>query len=104
MVEDKEWKERLKKDILRAYAKVKKYWKRDSFSLCHGIYGNVWILKICEERVLINKSVKSNRISVNKKIFLLNQEKISPGCMSGYGGIILYLLCNSEIYDEGKGE
>lgn len=104
MVEDKEWKDRLKKDILRAYTKVKKYWKRDSFSLCHGVYGNVWILKICEERMLINKSVKSNRISVNKKIFLLNQEKINPGCMSGYGGIILYLLCNSEIYDEGKGE
>ena len=50
-VENKKWKNRLEQDIKRAYKKLKEYWKRDSDSLCHGNCGNLWILKIAQEKM-----------------------------------------------------
>ena len=47
-VTDRAWKERLKNDIERAYRKTETYWKRDSWSLCHGTGGNLWIMDIAD--------------------------------------------------------
>ena len=48
-VKDQKWKERLGKDVCRAYKKLKEYWRRDSWCLCHGICGNLWILEKASE-------------------------------------------------------
>lgn len=81
-VKDKGWKERFEKDIRRAQMKLKTYWRRDSWSLCHGICGNLWMLGKMDEETLW----------LNEEINLLPQEKINPGLMNGYGGILYYLL------------
>lgn len=87
-VTDRAWKERLKNDIERAYRKTETYWKRDSWSLCHGTGGNLWILDIADR--VLGKEQK-NRMDM-AGFRLLPQEKLNPGIMSGYGGILLYLL------------
>ena len=87
-VTDRTWKERLKTDMERAYRKTETYWKRDSWSLCHGTGGNLWILDIAER--VLGKEQK-NRMDM-AGFRLLPQEKLNPGIMSGYGGILLYLL------------
>ena len=94
-VEDPEWKERLKKDILRAYTKVREYWKRDSWCLCHGICGNVWSMEYLNETLGEEMEVKS-KIQLGGDFKLLPQERMNPGMMSGYGGILYYFL-NKEI-------
>lgn len=87
-VTDRTWKERLKTDMERAYRKTETYWKRDSWSLCHGTGGNLWILDIADR--VLGKEQK-NRMDM-AGFRLLPQEKLNPGIMSGYGGILLYLL------------
>ena len=87
-VTDRTWKERLKTDMERAYRKTETYWKRDSWSLCHGTGGNLWILDIAER--VLGKEQK-NRMDM-AGFRLLPQEKLNPGIMSGYGGILRYLL------------
>ncbi|WP_418474246.1 type 2 lanthipeptide synthetase LanM family protein [Frisingicoccus sp.] len=81
-VEDNRWKERFEKDIRRAQMKLKACWRRDSWSLCHGICGNLWMLGKTEKETLW----------LDEEIRLLPQEKINPGLMNGYGGILYYLL------------
>ena len=76
------WRERLEKDISRSYAKLSRYWKRDSWSLCHGIYGNLMILERVTKKVYWPTG----------NVKLLSQEKINPGLMNGYGGILYFLL------------
>ena len=90
-MEDPEWKVRLKKDILRAYTKVREYWKRDSWCLCHGICGNVWIMEYLNETLGEEMEVKS-KIRLVGDFKLLPQERMNPGMMSGYGGILYYFL------------
>ncbi|WP_405121550.1 type 2 lanthipeptide synthetase LanM [Sellimonas caecigallum] len=87
-VTDKKWKNRLRTDAEKAYEKTRSYWKRDSWTLCHGCAGNLWILEIAE-RVL---KKKRERRSVFDNVKLLPQERMNPGFMAGYGGILFYLL------------
>lgn len=86
LVNDEKWKKRLENDIHRAYKKLKHYWKRDSWSLCHGICGNLWILEKCER----NCSSKWKEYMADFK--MLPQELVNPGLMNGYGGCIFYLI------------
>lgn len=90
-VTDRTWKERLKNDIERAYRKTETYWKRDSWSLCHGTGGNLWIMDIADR--MLGKEQK-NRMDIDE-FRLLPQERLNPGIMGGYGGILLYLLKNN---------
>ena len=62
--------------------KLQACWRRDSWSLCHGICGNLWMLGKTEKETLW----------LDEEIRLLPQEKINPGLMNGYGGILYYLL------------
>lgn len=87
-VTDRTWKERLKTDMERAYRKTETYWKRDSWSLCHGTGGNLWIMDIADR--VLGKEQK-NRMDIDE-FRLLPQERLNPGIMGGYGGILLYLL------------
>ena len=79
LVNDKLWKERFAKDINRAYKTLKKYWKRDSWSLCHGTCGNLLILE------LVGNKLKDwdieNYINIPQDFNLLPQEMINPGFM-----------------------
>ena len=84
-----DWKERLGKDILRAYEKLKQYCRRDSWCLCHGNLGNLCILQTIERNLNIE--------IFNESVTLLPQEEYNPGLMDGYGGIILSFLCKDEI-------
>lgn len=81
-LQDDKWRERFEKDIFRARAKLSRYWKRDSFSLCHGIYGNLMILERTAKKVYWPTG----------NVKLLPQERINPGLMNGYGGILYFLL------------
>ena len=76
------WRSRFEKDILRAAEKLEGYWKRDSWSLCHGIGGNLMILE----------RATGKQLWPNGEIQFLPQEQINPGLMNGYGGILYYLL------------
>lgn len=82
-------KEQLERDILRAYKKLKQYWRRDSWCLCHGNLGNLYILQNIEKNLDIEIFKES--------ITLLPQEEYNPGLMDGYGGIILSFLCREEL-------
>lgn len=97
LTDAKLWKERFAKDINRAYKTLKKYWIRDSWSLCHGICGNLWILE------LIDIKEKNNFIYEYAKYLkgfkLLPQELLNPGFMNGYGGIIYSILSNYIPYN-----
>lgn len=95
LLEDEQWKNRIEKDILSSYVKLKGYWRRDSYCLCHGVCGNLWILSVAGRKLKENgvladmdlmHEVKVGRIS------LLNQERINPGFMNGYGGILYAML------------
>ena len=67
------------------------YWYRDSWSLCHGICGNLWILELVEETLdSVNTSKRMKLLPPRIKLPL--QEKVNPGFMSGYGGVLYYLL------------
>lgn len=81
-LENKLWRSRFEKDIFRASEKLKGYWKRDSWSLCHGICGNLMILE----------RATGKQLWPDGEIQLLPQEQINPGLMNGYGGILYYLL------------
>ena len=84
------WKSRFKTDIARAYAKMKNYWKRDSWCLCHGICGNMWILEEAE-RFYGEVEGEGKRLP-GDSVRLLPQEIVNPGLMNGYGGILGYLI------------
>ena len=86
-VDDKDISDLLKKDINRAYEKLRECWVRDSWCLCHGNCGNMWIIE--EMKKWKGEEMKLN---VNYNVKLLPQEKLNPGLMSGYGGILYYLL------------
>ena len=90
-VRDQKWKDRLEKDMHRAYKKLKEYWRRDSWCLCHGICGNLWILEKASE-VLGDKDEIFSSYPAWEEVQLLPQEKESPGLLNGYGGILLYLV------------
>lgn len=87
-VTDSKWKKRLKKDIDRAYQKTSAFWKRDSWSLCHGNSGNLWILNLADRMLGKERKERGNY----EKIRLLPQERMNPGLMGGYGGVLLHLL------------
>lgn len=89
MVEDIFLKKILCQDIERASDKLKQYWRRDSWCLCHGICGNLWALGKCENQ----------KYWYHDAIKYLPQEVINPGLMNGYGGVLYYLLSlvNSEL-------
>lgn len=92
------WKDRLGEDICRAYIKTSQSWVRDSWSLCHGNWGNIWMLKKAEEIIRQEKIVSwedgaGNLPELNMEVItLLPQEKTNPGLLNGYGVIIQNLL------------
>lgn len=90
-VEDVRWKARFEKDIARAYEKMKRYWKRDSWCLCHGKCGNLWILEKAESFYGLEFSGEGERV-LGESVRLLPQELINPGWMNGYGGILGYII------------
>ena len=87
-ITDSKWKKRLKKDIDRGYQKTSAFWKRDSWSLCHGNSGNLWILNLADQVLGKERKERGNY----EKIRLLPQERMNPGLMGGYGGVLLHLL------------
>ena len=105
--EDKKWKNRLELDIKRAYKKLKEYWKRDSDCLCHGNCGNLWILKIAQEKmkeygisIARNRDVELVKDELEEQIVhLLPQEQINFGFMNGYGGILHKYLYDINVFD-----
>lgn len=90
LAEEELWKERFETDIGRAYKVLKKYWKRDSWSLCHGICGNLWILELAE-RGRKEFSVY-DCLNQSEYLKLMPQEVLNPGFMNGYGGVVYWLL------------
>lgn len=103
---EEKWEKRLSEEIKIAYQTVNQYWARDSWSLCHGICGNLWILEMLElvkkgkygskEESAVKKT-GDGRILYGNEINLLPQEMINPGIMNGYGGILYYLLHRKEM-------
>ena len=103
---EEKWEKRLSEEIKIAYQTVNQYWARDSWSLCHGICGNLWILEMLElvkegkygsrEESSVKKT-GDGRILYGNEINLLPQEMINPGIMNGYGGILYYLLHRKEM-------
>ncbi len=93
-LEDAGLRKRLEKDILMAYRKLAGYWKRDSWSLCHGSCGNAWILKLAGKALgqPAGEAGMPEILTDREQISLLPQEKLNPGLMNGYGGMLLYLL------------
>ncbi|XCP83819.1 type 2 lanthipeptide synthetase LanM [Roseburia hominis] len=93
---DLQMKSDMERDILRAYKKVKECWLRDSWSLCHGICGNLWILEMAEKEIreygIEEERMISGRRKIGKKMLLLPQEKMNPGFMNGYGGMLYWML------------
>lgn len=97
----------MKLDIKRAYKKLKEYWKRDSDSLCHGNCGNLWILKIAQEKmkeygisIARNRDVELVKDELEEQIVhLLPQEQINFGFMNGYGGILHKYLYDINVFD-----
>lgn len=98
LIEENKWRTRLIQDIQRAYCKLKQYWKRDSYCLCHGTLGNLWILELVEKKMTeyemldIEEESFKNERRPDEKIFLLAQEQMNPGFFDGYGGILYYLV------------
>lgn len=96
MVEDDVWKKRIETDIRRAYSKLNGYWLRDSYCLCHGILGNLWILDIAGSKMdefgMEPYTEREKEEQIIRKITLLPQERMNPGFMNGYGGILYRLL------------
>lgn len=101
LTQDEKWRQRFAIDMRKAYNKLRTYWKRDSWSLCHGNCGNLWILELAEEffakeKIVIEMddlvSMTMKKQLLEKDISYLPQEILNPGLMNGYGGILLYLL------------
>ena len=82
MIDDPWWREVLSKDIEYSYTKLKSCWKRDSWSLCHGIVGNLMILGKYEKK----------DYWCNDTVRFLPHEILNPGMMNGYGGVLYSLL------------
>lgn len=95
IINDERLKKKLKSDIIAAYRKLIAYWRRDSWCLCHGCCGNLWILEQTKNVVekIVGKVEIPSIFTDNNKVSLLIQEQLNPGLMNGYGGILLYLLC-----------
>lgn len=94
-IQEVQCKKQFEKDIMRAYKKLENCWKRESWCLCHGTCGNQWILekaekKMGKENVGWRRKWIENEMS--KEIWLLPQEKINPGMMGGYGGVLYWLI------------
>ena len=81
----------MKNDMMHAYEKGKDCWRRDSFTLCHGTCGNLWILEKAAKAI----GEETVWYDVAGSVRLLPQEIINPGFMNGYGGILYYLLLHS---------
>lgn len=96
MAEESKWKERLSKDIKKAYTKLNDYWLRDSWSLCHGICGNLWILEKTDREFWHKRTDKREQL-LPSEIQWLPQEKRNPGFMNGYGGILYYFLSKTNM-------
>ena len=77
--------------IFRSYRKLKEYWRRFCWCLCHGICGNLWILEKASE-VLGDEEGGFSNYLLEEEVYLLPQEKENPGILNGYGGILLYLI------------
>ena len=90
LTDNKFWRERFDKDINRAYRALKKYWIRDSWSLCHGNCGNLWILELADDK--IKDFEAENYINIPQGFNLLPQEILNPGFLNGYGGIVYCLV------------
>ena len=99
-VDDEKWKQRFLEEMTVAYKKLKEYWKRDSWSLCHGNCGNLWILQLAEEffekqGIIVEKShfvaEQMKEICWTDDVGYLPQEILNPGLMNGYGGVLLAL-------------
>lgn len=95
------WKQRFCAEMYNAYKKLRHYWKRDSWSLCHGNCGNLWILELAEhffekEGIVDHAdnfmTEKMKQICFLDEITYLPQEILNPGLLNGYGGCLLYLL------------
>lgn len=99
MAKEDRWKDRLGKDIEKAYAKLNEYWLRDSWSLCHGICGNLWILEKVD-REFWHKGIDKREQLLPSEIQWLPQEKMNPGFMNGYGGVLYYLLAETNMAKE----
>ena len=91
MAKEDRWKERMSEDIKKAYTKLNDYWLRDSWSLCHGICGNLWILEKAD-REFWHKETDERKQMFPCEIQWLPQEEMNPGFMNGYGGVLYYLL------------
>lgn len=85
------WKMRIETDMQRAYRKLKECWRRDSWCLCHGICGNLWIMEKASE-VLGEGDIMYHRYFQREEVRLLPQEKVNPGLLNGYGGVLLCLI------------
>ncbi len=101
LVEDLKWRQRFLQEIQIGYDKLKEYWKRDSWSLCHGNCGNLWMLEQAERFLLQIGILKDDRCCVWEEMFAkcmqneisyLPQEALNPGLFNGYGGIAYYFL------------
>ena len=99
MAEESKWKERLIEDINKAYTKLNDYWLRDSWSLCHGICGNLWILEKADREFWHKRTHKKTQLLPCEIQWRL-QEKMNPGFMNGYGGVLYYLLSETNMAKE----
>lgn len=88
---DPKWKSRFETDMRRAYQKLEEYWRRDSWCLCHGICGNLWILEKASA-VLEEGDIMYSQYFRREAVRLLPQEKVNPGLLNGYGGVLLCLI------------
>ena len=93
------WKGSLTEDIKKAYTKLNDYWLRDSWSLCHGICGNLWILEKAD-REFWRKETDRRKDLLPGEIQWLPQEKMNPGFMNGYGGVLYFLLMETNMAKE----
>lgn len=83
LLDDPKWKQRFLKEIYVGYDKLRHYWKRDSWSLCHGNCGNLWMLEQAE--TFLRETEVSERESLllktevsERETFLLETE-VSEG-------------------------
>lgn len=90
----------LEKDIERAFRKLEQFWRRDSYTLCHGVCGNLWILeqsaKVLGREVHSQKQIDLMKEKMIQEIYLLPQEQNNPSFMNGYGGILYWMMCEED--------
>lgn len=82
----------IRRDIERAYNKVRRYPVRDSWGLCHGTCGNMMILKEYEGWGNV-KDLEEYLVSriLEKELKVIPQEEVNYGIMLGWGGIAFAL-------------